>query len=248
MKSDMFSDSIVESIEEEKIRYTDRLDILNRVVKLDNLSEILIMLRSLNDSSVYHRLSADFIRYFFKSSLTSISISTNLVSFTWDSLLNISIYYVDVQGGIGTNVKVSYCYASDIDKLCDNIDTSVERKKSFAEAYLDLLENNGSLSDKLALRFPEFSVRRRYFAYFTNGLWRDIRLNRGIKYYKEIVSKEEKRIEEAQEYLKNKQEKGLESAKLFLTKYKQELENIFNVEQIMYENIDKLIEKVNMGV
>lgn len=246
MKSNM--SSIVEKIEEEKTRYVDRVDLLNRVVELDNLSEILVMLRNLNDSSVYHRLSVDFIKYFFKSSLTSINISTNLVSFTWDSLLNISIYFIDVQGGIGTKVKVSYHYTSNIGKLFDSIDTSVERKKSFAEVYLDLLENKGSLSDKLALRFPEFSVRRRYFAYFTNSLWRDIRLNRDIKYYKEIVAIEEKRIEEAQEYLKNKQEKGLENAKLFLTQYKQELENIFSAEQITYENIEKLIEKVNMGV
>lgn len=246
MKSDKAS--IVEKIEEEKRRYVDRVDILNRVVNLDNLSDILIMLRNLNDSSVYHRLSVDFIKYYFKSSLTSISISTNLVSFTWDSLLNISIYFVDVQDGFDTNIKVSYYYDSNIDKLCDSVETLGERKKSFAEDYLNLLENQGSLSDKLALRFPEFSVRRRYFAYFTKGLWRDIRFNRGINYYREIVATEEKRIEETQAYLKNKQEKGLKNAKLFLTQYKQELENIFSVEQITYENIEKLIEKVNSGV
>ena len=246
MKSDKAS--IVEKIEEEKRRYVDRVDILNRVVNLDNLSDILIMLRNLNDSSVYHRLSVDFIKYYFKSSLTSISISTNLVSFTWDSLLNISIYFVDVQDGFDTNIKVSYYYDSNIDKLCDSVEALGERKKSFAEDYLNLIENQGSLSDKLALRFPEFSVRRRYFAYFTKGLWRDIRFNRGINYYREIVATEEKRIEETQAYLKNKQEKGLKNAKLFLTQYKQELENIFSVEQITYENIEKLIEKVNSGV
>lgn len=237
-------DSVYKNIEEEKKKYIEDLDILNSVTELDNLSKILIRLYSLNNYTLYYNLSCAFIRSFFSNSVTSIHINTKSISFIFEDFLQINIHFFTLGNEIKINVKVAYKYNSDIEKLFEITETSVEKKKSFAKEYLYLLENRGSLAEKLKLRFPNVGVFRRYFNYFTFGLWKDIKLNRGIDFYKGLVEEEEKRYEDFQTYFKNRQKNGLKQAKLFLTTYKQDLERVFNVEEITYMDIGKLVDIV----